>query len=72
MRRFIATALFGLSALSLTATAAVTPLDHVAVIVDDNAVLESDIDKRMNDVRFQFAQRRAALRCRRKTCCASR
>ncbi len=41
------------------ATAAVTPLDKIAVVVDDSAILQSEIDKRIADVQFQFAQRKS-------------
>jgi peptidyl-prolyl cis-trans isomerase SurA len=41
--------------------AAFTPLQHVAVIVDDSVILESDVEKRLRDVQFQFAKRNAAL-----------
>ncbi|MDQ8037606.1 MAG: peptidylprolyl isomerase [Pedobacter sp.] len=43
------------------ATAAVTPLDRIAVVVDDSAILQSEIDKRIADVEFQFAQRKSPL-----------
>lgn len=41
--------------------AAFTPLQKVAVIVDDSVILESDVEKRLRDVQFQFAKRKAAL-----------
>jgi peptidyl-prolyl cis-trans isomerase SurA len=43
------------------ALAAVTPLDGVAVVVDDDVILKSDIDKRIADVKYQFAQRKVDL-----------
>lgn len=43
------------------AIAAVTPLDKIAVVVDDSAILQSEIDKRIADVQFQFAQRKSPL-----------
>lgn len=52
--------LFLLSA-SLLARADVIPLDKVAVVVDDSVILKSEITKRLDDVRFQFSQRGAAL-----------
>lgn len=52
--------LFLLSA-SLLARADVIPLDKVAVVVDDSVILQSEITKRLDDIRFQFAQRGAAL-----------
>lgn len=52
--------LFLLSA-SLLARADVIPLDKVAVVVDDSVILQSEITQRLDDVRFQFAQRSAAL-----------
>lgn len=41
--------------------AAFTPIDRVAVVVDDSAILQSEIDKRIADVRFQFNQRGTPL-----------
>jgi peptidyl-prolyl cis-trans isomerase SurA len=41
--------------------AAVAPLDRIAVVVDDSAILQSEIDKRIADVQFQFAQRKNPL-----------
>lgn len=38
-----------------------TPLDRVAVVVDDAVILQSEVDKRIADVRFQFGQRGSAL-----------
>lgn len=46
---------------ALPAGAAVTPLDKVAVVVDDSVILQSEVDKRIDDVRYQFGQRNAAL-----------
>lgn len=43
------------------AAAAVTPLDRIAVVVDDRVILDSEIDQRMADVRFQFSKRRSPL-----------
>lgn len=43
------------------AQAAFTPLDRVAVVVDDSAILQSEIDKRIADVSFQFSQRNTPL-----------
>lgn len=41
--------------------AAFTPMEQVSVIVDDNVILKSEVDKRIRDVEFQFAKRKAAL-----------
>jgi peptidyl-prolyl cis-trans isomerase SurA len=38
-----------------------TPLDKVAVVVDDGVILQSEIDKRMADVKFQFGKRGSPL-----------
>ncbi|HET8729851.1 MAG TPA: peptidylprolyl isomerase [Moraxellaceae bacterium] len=46
---------------SLPLHAEVVPLDRVEVVVDESVILKSEIDKRVADVRFQFAQRKAAL-----------
>lgn len=46
---------------SLPLRAAVVPLDRIAVVVDDTVILQSEIDKRLADIRFQFGQRGAAL-----------
>lgn len=54
-------ALLFLFSASLLARADVIPLDKVAVVVDDSVILQSEINKRLDDVRFQFAQRSAAL-----------
>ncbi|MGH8491924.1 MAG: peptidylprolyl isomerase [Moraxellaceae bacterium] len=57
-------ALFSLLFLLLlapTAFAAVTPLDKIAVVVDDAAIMQSEIDKRITDVQFQFSQRKSPL-----------
>lgn len=43
------------------AVAAVTPIDKVAVVVDDSVILKSEIDKRIADVQFQFSQRKTPL-----------
>lgn len=43
------------------AQAEFTPLDRVAVVVDEGVILQSEIDKRLADVRFQFAQRGTPL-----------
>ena len=48
-------------ALIPVASAAVTPVDRIAVVVDDSAILQSEIDKRLADVQFQFAQRKSPL-----------
>lgn len=47
--------------LSPLAGAAVIPLDRVAVVVDDGVILQSEVDKRLADVRFQFQQRGTPL-----------
>jgi peptidyl-prolyl cis-trans isomerase SurA len=47
--------------LSSFVQSAVAPLDHIAVIVDDAVILQSDIDKRIADIEFQFNQRHVAL-----------
>ncbi|HEX4869179.1 MAG TPA: peptidylprolyl isomerase [Moraxellaceae bacterium] len=57
--RLIALLLLLLASLPLRAE--VVPLDRVAVVVDDSVILQSEIDKRIADVRYQFAQRKAAL-----------
>lgn len=41
--------------------AAVQPLDRIAVVVNDSVILQSEIDKRMADIEFQFAQRQVQL-----------
>lgn len=41
--------------------AAFTPLEQVVVIVDDNVILKNEVDKRIRDVEFQFAKRKATL-----------
>lgn len=46
---------------SLPLRAEVVPLDKVAVVVDDTVILQSEIDKRVGDIRFQFSQRGATL-----------
>jgi peptidyl-prolyl cis-trans isomerase SurA len=56
-----ALALIAPLALPATAQAAVVPLDRVAVVVDDSVILQSEIDKRIADVQFQFAQRKTSL-----------
>lgn len=63
MRAFLSYVFLLLSAVLLLnpAQAAVVPLDKVAVVVDDSVILQSEIDKRVADVRFQFAQRKTAL-----------
>lgn len=62
MRRFLTAPLLGLLlATILPAQATVQPLDRAAVIVDDSVILQSEIDKRMEDVRFQFSQRKSPL-----------
>ncbi|MDP2227923.1 MAG: peptidylprolyl isomerase, partial [Moraxellaceae bacterium] len=43
------------------ATAAVVPLNQIAVVVDDGIILRSEIDKRVNDITYQFSKRRTAL-----------
>lgn len=43
------------------AQAAFVPLDRVAVVVDDSVILQSEIDKRLADVRFQFDKRGTPL-----------
>lgn len=43
--------------LGATAHAAPRPLDQVAVIVNDGVILNSEIDARMSDLRFQLQQR---------------
>jgi peptidyl-prolyl cis-trans isomerase SurA len=57
--RLIAFLLLLVAALPLRAE--VVPLDKVAVVVDDSVILQSEIDKRVEDIRFQFGQRGAAL-----------
>ncbi|MDF2446230.1 MAG: surA [Moraxellaceae bacterium] len=47
--------------LGSAAHADVTPLDKVAVVVDDGVILRSEIDKRMADVKFQFEKRGSPL-----------
>ncbi|MCC2638704.1 MAG: peptidyl-prolyl cis-trans isomerase SurA [Moraxellaceae bacterium] len=54
-------ALLFLLSTSLLARADVLPLDKVAVVVDDSVILQSEIAKRLEDIRFQFGQRGAAL-----------
>lgn len=59
MRAFVF--LLVLALLALRAEAAFTPIDKVAVVVDDSVILQSEIDKRIADIVFQFSQRKAAL-----------
>lgn len=59
MQRFLAVLFFGLVATG--AQAATVPLDRVAVVVDESVILQSDIDKRIADVRYQFEQRKQQL-----------
>lgn len=57
-------ALFSLLCLLLLAplaAAAVVPLDKIAVVVDDSVILQGEIDKRIADIQFQFAQRKSPL-----------
>lgn len=43
------------------AQAAYTPVDKVAVVVDESVILGSEVDKRIKDVTYQFAARKTAL-----------
>lgn len=52
---------FGLLGASGLASAAPQPLDQVAVIVNDGVILNSDLEARMNDLRFQAQQQKAAV-----------
>lgn len=54
-------ALLLLLAAALPLRAEVIPLDTVAIVVDDSVILQSEVDKRLADIRFQFGQRGAAL-----------
>lgn len=38
-----------------------TPLDKVAVVVDESAILESDVDKRVQDVTFRLTRHKTPL-----------
>jgi peptidyl-prolyl cis-trans isomerase SurA len=53
--------LIALLLLTGVAQAEFTPLDGVAVVVDDDVILQSEIDKRIADVKFQFGQRGSPL-----------
>lgn len=63
MWRHLSALLFASSALAtaLPAVAAPNPLDQIAVIVNDGVILNSDVDARAADLRFQLEQRKAAL-----------
>lgn len=63
MWRHLSALLFASSALALALPAAATPspLDQIAVIVNDGVILNSDVDARTADLRFQLEQRKAAL-----------
>jgi len=50
-----------LSGLSANALAAARPLDQIAIIVNDGVILNSDVDARISDLRFQAEQRKAAI-----------
>jgi peptidyl-prolyl cis-trans isomerase SurA len=53
--------LLAFSLLPVLAQAAFTPLDKVAAVVDESVILQSDVDKRTQDVQFQFAQHKTQL-----------
>lgn len=57
--RLLALLLLLVAALPLRAE--VVPLDKVAVVVDDGVIMQSEVDKRLDDIRYQFGQRGAAL-----------
>lgn len=46
---------------AVAAQAAPQPIDQIAVIVNDGVILNSDVDARMGDLRFQLEQRKAAV-----------
>lgn len=53
--------LLALVLLAPQAQAAVTPINKIAVVVDDSLILQSEIDKRIKDITFQFSQRKTPL-----------
>lgn len=53
--------LLALALLLPQAQAAVTPIDKVAAVVDDSLILQSEVDKRIKDITFQFSQRKTPL-----------
>lgn len=50
-----------LLALPMTAAAEVQWLDRIAVIVDDDVIMASDVDQRLADVRLQLAERKTPM-----------
>lgn len=50
-----------LLALPMTAAAEVQWLDRIAVIVDDDVIMASDVEQRLADVRQQLAERKAPM-----------
>jgi len=48
-------------ATALPAAAAPAPLDQIAVIVNDGVILNSDINNRMSDLRYQLTQRKTPV-----------
>ncbi len=63
MRRHLSALLLASSALAMvqSAAAAPSPLDQIAVIVNDGVILNSDVDTRVADLRFQLEQRKSAV-----------
>jgi len=61
LTKLIFTSTLLISGLSSNLWAAAKPLDQIAIIVNDGVILNSDIDTRVADLRFQAQQRKAAV-----------
>ena len=57
----LCTTLLCASGLIPEAQAAAQPIDQISIIVNDGVILNSDVDARINDLRFQAEQRKAAV-----------
>lgn len=55
------TTLLCASGLMSEAQAAAQPIDQISIIVNDGVILNSDVDARINDLRFQAEQRKATV-----------
>lgn len=60
LTKLLFTSALMISGLSSNLWAAPKPLDQIAIIVSDGVILNSDIDTRVADLRFQAQQRKAA------------
>ena len=58
---FLMTSALCLSGLSFDALAAAQPIDQIAIIVNDGVILNSDVDARISDLRFQAEQRKSPV-----------